>query len=260
MISELTTVPSSKPEGDHLALLRRRALDPIVHRHPSTDRQLVGAFGATTFWEMVGIRVRGHNAGILGALEFRRQDADPGSLARESLTAYLSSPRTLAAGTDPLNLSRVLALQTPAASESIPDFLSRLSADGLRNPLVIDRDLLSFAFDFRSHNPSIEKRRGTLRPVWETVALRTSEGHVLTGALQDLRLKLYRHQPFLTLVKAVQHTPERVIPQDTLVLHRSFVSMITVVDSKDAIDTWTVDSFALGAESANPCNLLHPSL
>lgn len=260
MSNPLMVVPNPAPRADHLDFLRRRALDPGSQQSHACDLELVAPSGAAAFWEIVGLRIQGHDLGILGALEFRRQVEDPDSLARQSLAAYLASPPHVAGSKELLGPNKLIALQVPAASESVADFLSRLSVGGLGSSLLVDPDLIQVGFDFRSQNPSLDKRSHTIQLSWQTVALRTVEGHVLTGALLDLRMKLCRSTPFVALVRVVQHTPECAIPLPTVFIHREYISMMTAVAMKDPIDNWIEDSVPLSAFSANPEHLLDPRL
>ena len=76
MIAATVATPKFNRTADHLDFLRRRAENPSGLADASSDLELVAACGAKSFWEVIGLRLTGHAACILGAFEFRRQVAE----------------------------------------------------------------------------------------------------------------------------------------------------------------------------------------
>lgn len=210
--------------------------------------------------EVIGLRVQGHPTCVLGAVQFRRQNDEPASLARQSLVSFLTSPRTNSEVSKQLRCGKLVALNVPSTAEAVEEFVDRLSAGNCGSPTLLDPNLIQLAWDFRSENPSEQKTGRPAKSVIHTIVVRSAEGHVVSGVAVDIRMKLWRPTPFLAITHVVQHTAERMMPLPTLIIHRHFLSMIGVVRKSESIEAWLESSAAFSAKTANSEHLLDPRL
>ena len=181
--------------------------------------------GKPGFWELLGFRVVGMSHGILGAVHFQAQSDDPLLFARRSLGHFLSSPPQA------LSLDRahypadLVELRVPREGESVPDLLGRLKRGEPTGGLYIDAGLVELAFDFRPENPSLQRPKGAPGP-GQRLLFRTREGHVITGLTSNLSTKLRREGSFIVLTGVRQLLTGRTLALPTLVVHRSFLTML----------------------------------
>lgn len=214
--------------------------------------------GERSFWELVGFSIQGLPSLMLGALSFRRQSAGGGDYSRESLVSYLSSSVReigIRAAPTPHGL---LEIRVPDASKPVIQWLKDCRAGEEQTPVLVNRDDILFAFDFRIENPSRSHRREGLSEVGQRYLFRTTAGHVLSALPHRLPSKLHRDDPFLALTRATQHTATRDRPLPTLVVHRRFLSMAVPIGD-DATD-WLHRTQPFHTDLANPSHLLDADL
>ncbi|MCP4200548.1 MAG: hypothetical protein GY769_01275 [bacterium] len=255
-LDPLPTVTRARPEEGHLQFMRRRL------RHTSSgwtakqleDTELVAeADDNKMFWELIGIRVKGHPGVILGAVKFRRQTSES-AYARQSLPSYLALESPAGDGSAP-HQRALVSLEVPDATESVPEFLRELTGKSSRHQVLVDKALIQLVFDLRTKNPSIEKLSRPAVSVRHKVVLRTRCGHVISGDLLDLDLKLHRDMPFVALTMGVQHTIHGNIPLPALFFHRRSISMLLEMSGVDELeDKLACAPFRL--ENANPLHLI----
>lgn len=182
------------------------------------------------FWELIGMRLSGHPAPILGAVRFRRHDFPGVAFARESLASYLSHP------SDQLGVSRSLgshgglAVLLPRSGEDVSGFLRSLRAGRVPKPVALDPGLIDVAFDFRMHNPyGLEALKRKATPLQKRL-YRTAQGHLLSG---------FSHEPggaaipedFVAIREPVQHSAKGRVPLPALAINSRFVAL--TVDISD---------------------------
>lgn len=194
------------------------------------DDELVAPGVGNRFWELVGMRIRGHSSLMLGAVQFRRQSSDV-KHARQSLPSYLASDQSKD-DVNGIGLPTVVSVEFPTATESVREFLDELSGKPRRNRVLVDKSLIDVVFDLRADNPSVGKLSCPSKRVSRTVVVRTREGHLLSGNLLNLEICLSRELPFIALTMGVQHTVHGNCPLPTLFLHRGFLAMLSVVDEE----------------------------
>ena len=217
------------------------------------DTELIAESVDDQFWELVGMRIRGHSSLILGAIQFRRQSCDE-SHARQSLSSYLASDQAK----DDINgvvLPAVVALEFPMATESVQEFLRELQGQSSRHRVLVDRGFIDVMFDLRAQNPSQAKLNHASSSVSKTVVMLTRDGHLLSGNLLDLEKKLRRQMPFFALTMGVQHTVHGNLPLPTVLLHRRYISMLTVADESGRLEEKLV-CLPFQAAQANPLHLV----
>lgn len=187
------------------------------------DAVFMGADDGEVFQELVGFRLAGMGAPVLAALRFQAHGLPGIAHARESLSSYLENPpRTPLTAPFSAPAGRIVALM-PRAHESIPGFLRGLRAGRKVPSMVLDPRRIRLAFDFRSHNPSalemVKQRAGPLR----TFAVRTVDGHVLTGRSSAVGGR--EDHRFVALSDAVQFTPRGRIRLPNLMINGSWLAM-----------------------------------
>lgn len=197
----------------------------------------LGGEDADSFQELVALGMFGARSMMLAGLRFPRHGLAGVPYSRESLARYLTSPPPIArTGPPPVPHGHVAAL-LPRTSEAIPGFLAGLRA-GRRMPSVtLDPRRIRFAFDFRGHNPSASATaKGPLR----SVALRTVEGHVLTGRAHRLGGEGDGDR-FVGLAEAIQITPKGAVRLPDLILNTSWIAIaadVTEETARLAIGFW----------------------
>lgn len=148
---------------------------------PGAETLYLGHEDQDHFWELLGFRVTGHPAVMLGAARFQRHDCPGVEHSRESLAAYLTAPP--APMGSPFGPARAgeISLYLPRWHERIPGFLERLRGGPDHAPVHLHPALIQVAFDFRMANPSgmetAKRRAGPMSPF----LFRTTAGHVLRG-------------------------------------------------------------------------------
>lgn len=186
-------------------------------------RVFLGADDGEVFQELVGLRLAGLRTPVLVVFRFQGHGLPGIPHARESLASYLESPpRAPQSGPFAAPAGRVAAL-LPRADEAIPAFLRGLRAGRDVPSIVLDPRRVRLAFDFRAHNPSaleaVKQRAGPLR----TYALRTVDGHVLTGRSSDMGGS--EDHRFVALSDAVQFTPRGPVRIPSVMLNTSWVAL-----------------------------------
>jgi len=175
------------------------------------------------FWELIGMRLSGHPAPILGAVRFRGHDFPGVSFARESLAAYLSHPCDQP-GVSPAGLHGGLAVLLPRSNEEIPSFLRGLRAGRIPKPVHLDPGLIDVAFDFRMHNPyGLEALKKKAMPLQKRL-FRTAQGHILSGFSHD-PVGSPTHDDFVAIREPVQHSPKGRVALPALAMHSRFVAL-----------------------------------
>ncbi|MBW3533914.1 MAG: hypothetical protein KY453_01640 [Gemmatimonadetes bacterium] len=183
----------------------------------------LGADDGEVFQELVGFRLEGMATPVLAALPFQSHGLPGIPYARESLASYLENPpRPPLKGPFGAPRGRIVALM-PRSHESIPDFLKGLRAGRSVPSMVLDPRRVRLAFDFRSHSPSamdvVKQRSGPLR----TYALRTVDGHVLTG--RSSAIADGGGHRLIAFTEAVQFTPRGPLRLPNLMLNTSWVAL-----------------------------------
>lgn len=211
------------------------------------------------FWELVALRLQGHPSLIFAAVRFRRQSKERGDWARQSLVSYLSSPaREIGVAETPLP-PNLIELMIPETGESILAFLERAREGGSCRRILVDREVVELALDLRLDNPSRHRPTGGEILGSDSLHLfRTVEGHILSAYPHRLNRKLMRSEDFLALLRATQHTATTDRPLPTLVVNRSFLTMVARVEGELA--GWMAHSVPFLGDLANPKHLLDPLL
>ena len=191
---------------------------------PNPDDIYLGPDREGYFHEAIGLRLLGNPVVVIGAFRFRHLHLPGEEHARESLTAYFSSPPAPnASGYAGAGAGEVTAL-LPRWHETIPTFLSRLRAGADYTPVHFSARLVQVAFDFRLKNPSVleaeKQRAGPMVPH----LFRTVEGHVLRGNSHG-RARKVGDDHFVAVTECEQLTPKGAIPLPSVMLHREFVAM-----------------------------------
>jgi hypothetical protein len=214
------------------------------------ERVFLGAHDGEFFQELVAFVMYGMPTVMLAALRFRSHGLPGVSYSRESLAAYLTHPPR---GAAPWG-GRVEAL-LPRTHEPIPSFLAGLRAGRAMPSVVLDPTRIRLAFDFRGHNPSAfataKQAAGPLREV----AVRTEDGHVLTG--RSRAASGAGRDRFIALADAVQVTPRGPIRVPELIINRSWIAIAAdVTDETTRVATGYWAPFQ--ASDANPELVLGP--
>lgn len=249
---------ATNASDDHLAYVRR-LLDGA--REPGAGGEFLYATrteGKGGFWELLGFRVVGLSRALVGAAHFQSQSDDPLLFARRSLGHFLSSPPKVVAIARATYPAELVELRVPRAGETLPDLLGRLRRGDRTASAYLDADLVELAFDFRPENPSLQRPRdgGAAAP---RLLFRTREGHVLAGRAANLSARLHRGGAFLVLTGVEQLLPERSLRLPTIVVHRSFLTLVAEVPD-EASDPSRALPAALSPETATPFHLLDPRL
>lgn len=239
---------------DYLDRLLRAARDPAAGGEFLYATRTEGQSG---FWELVGFRVAGLSRALLGAVRFQSQSEDPLLFARRSLGHFLSSPPQ-ALGLDQATYpADLIELRVPREGEPVPELLGRLKRGERTAALYLDAALIELAFDFRPENPSLQRPRGGAGPTRRLV-FRSREGHVLSGEAANLTARLRRAGAFLVLTGVEQALEGRTLALPTLVVHRSFLTMLADC-SEGGVGSGSLPA-AFSAATANPFHLLDPRL
>jgi hypothetical protein len=184
------------------------------------------------FWELLGFRLTGNSATVLGAVRFQRHDLPGHTHARESVGAYLTWPPTPAATDAHAPPPGHLAVLLPRFHNAPGAFLGRLREGKVPVPVHLATDTIEAAFDFRAQNPSaldsVKRRAGALRPHY----LRTTAGHVIRG--RSLGLGGSGQGPrFVAVTEAEQLTAHGAQPLPTVILNRSFIALAVQVEDEE---------------------------
>lgn len=249
----------------HVGLLLR--LLSVQHERRETygtpptppELYLVRDEGAT-FWELIGFRIRGHAATLLGALRFKRQEPSFGRYARQPLGFYLSAPPKELGVSKTARPANMLEMLLPNADEDIPAFQRRLRSGEAAQVLYVDAELIEYAFDFRTENPSVEREQVQFTGQVEMHLFRSIRGHLFSGSSHGLHIKLHRNMTFFAVRSPVQHAPTRVHLLPTLFVHRSFVAMDALLSGPTELEEWLTNSLAFHRSSAEPRSLLVPDV
>ncbi|HLE85201.1 MAG TPA: hypothetical protein VJG13_12750 [Thermoanaerobaculia bacterium] len=213
--------------------------------------------GKPGFWELLGLRMAGMSHALLGAVHFQAQSEDPMRFARRSIGHFLSSPPqslSLDRASYPADL---VELRVPREGETVPDLLGRLKRDEPTGGLYLDAGRVELAFDFRPENPSLQRPRGGTPP-GQRLLFRTRDGHVVTGMTSNLSAKLRRAESFIALTGVRQLLAGRSLALPTLVIHRSFLTMLADYPEGGIGPGTLPDAFS--PATANPFHLLDPRL
>jgi hypothetical protein len=213
--------------------------------------------GQPGFWELVGFRATGLTRSLLGAIHFQAQSDDPLLFARRSFGHYLSAPPQEVGLDRETFPAALIPLRAPFPDESVPDLLGRLKRGEPTAPLYLDAAHVEVAFDFRPANPSLQRSPGEAARS-RRLAFRSREGHVITGTTLNLGARLRRASAFLALTGVRQHLPGRALELPTLVVHRSFLTMMS--ESAEGELDFASLPHAFSPDSANPLHLLDPRL
>ena len=176
------------------------------------------------FWELIGMRLSGHPAPILGAVRFRRHDFPGVAFARESLAAYLTRPCDQPSGVPYRGAHGGIAVLLPRSREDVSAFLRGLRAGRISKMVHLDPALIDVAFDFRMHNPyGLEALKRKASPL-ERRLFRTAHGHILSG---------FSHDPgdtaipedFVAIREPVQHSAKGSVPLPALAVRSRFLAL-----------------------------------
>ncbi len=179
-----------------------------------------GAF----FWELIGMRLSGHPAPILGAVRFRRHDFPGVAFARESLAAYLSHPSDQPGASRSTGAHGGIAVLLPRSTEEVSSFLRGLRLGKVPKPVQMDPALIDVAFDFRMHNPyGLEALKRKATPL-EKRLFRTAQGHILSGFSHDPGTGLVA-EDFVAIREPVQHSAKGSVKLPALAMHTRFVAL-----------------------------------
>jgi len=212
-----------------------------------------------TLWELIALRLQGLPSLLLGGVRFRRQESGRGRLARQSLVSYLSAPLKEVRADETPRPTHLVEVMLPDAREPILKFLQRARKGEDCPTLLLDRDDVLFAFDFRLENPSRMRHAQTAAAAAaERYLFRTTSGHVLSAAPHRLPTKLHRDDPFLALTRPTQHSATVDLELPTLVVHRSFLSMTAQVQG--GLTPWLHHTQPFHVDQASADHLLDPEL
>lgn len=232
-----TDTPHLQHVQEHLARLR----DGVATLARPED-VFLGPEEADHFWEVIGLRLRGHPTVVLGAVRFQRHEYPGTPYARESLAAYLTSPPApMASSFGAANAGEITAY-LPRWHESIPGFLARLRDGPDHAPVFLDRDVVDAAFDLRMTNPSgmeaVKRRAGPMDPY----LVRTTGGHVLRGRSHGTGPNPGHDARFVAITACEQLTPKGRTRLPSVMLNREFIAMaVALTDEKTrlAAPNWT---------------------
>jgi hypothetical protein len=211
-----------------------------------------------TFWELVGFRLKGCRATLLGAFRFQRQPSASNPHARRPLTYFLSQPPKdigVSATARPAWLIEVLL---PQPGETVAAFRERVREDRSVQIAFVDANLLEFAFDFRMENPSAERERGAQLSSPRAHLFRTVHGHILYGTSHGLHARLHQTSQFITFHDGRQYTPSESFGLPTLSLNRSLVGIDAHIGTGEDVVTWLDASMPFSRGAAEATHLLLP--
>ncbi len=182
------------------------------------------------FWEVIGFRLKGHPAAILGAAPFQEHDLPGVENSRESLSSYLSHSQGARRAGPTGGPSGWIPVLLPRIREPIPSFLSQLRAGNVPRPVLIDPSTIEFAFDFRFVNPfSMAKLR---KPLLRHL-IRTERGHLVSGYCHDPQEGRVGADDFISVKDPIQHTAKgsrRLIP---LAIRKSFINLMVDISDEE---------------------------
>lgn len=245
----------------HVALLLRlldvqRSRGEAFGSMASTPELFLVRDEGESFWELVGFRTRGFGGVLLGALRFPRQPDRFQPFARRALDHYLSSPPKeigISATPRPAGL---LEVAMPEPGEDVPAFQRRMASGVPSRKMFLDSDLIEFAFDFRTADPTVAGPG--VRPATETHIFRTVRGHVLSGTSPGLHVKLHQGAQFLPIRDVSQHTQRGADGLPPLVVHRAFLTLDVRLGAGETVADLLTRVVPILPESAEPRSLLIP--
>ena len=205
-------------------------------------------------WELVGLRLRGLDTLLLAGMRFRRQEGGERGLARASLVSYLSTPDREIGLTVAPRPGHLLELVLPDPRLPILKFLERSRAGETFPTLLVDRDDVELAFDFRLENPSRLRHEKGVAITRQRYLFRTLAGHVLSALPHALPAKLHRDDAFLALREPIQHTEDRDHVLPTLVFHRRVLTAAAELTGK--LSDWLGHTVPFHVETAIAEHLL----
>jgi hypothetical protein len=179
--------------------------------------------------------------------------------ARRPLSFFLSQPPKnigLSATARPAWLIEVLL---PQPRETVAVFRERARADRSVQIAFMDANLLEFAFDFRTENPSVERERWAQSAPPRAHLFRTVHGHILHGTSHGLHVRLHQTSQFITFHNGRQYTPTGVFDLPTLSLNRSLVTIDAHVTTSEDLTGWLNASLPFDRAAAEATHLLMPS-
>jgi hypothetical protein len=184
----------------------------------------LGAEDGDSFQELVALGMTGARGVMLAVLRFPKHGLSGVPYSRESLARYLTSPpHTGRSGQLPVPSGQIAAL-LPRTNEAIPGFLAGLRAGRATPSVILDPSRIRLAFDFRGHNPSASPiAKGAAGPL-RAVAIRTVDGHVLTGRASRIGGEGDRDR-FVAVADVVQVTPRGTVQISDLILNTSWIAI-----------------------------------
>lgn len=211
-----------------------------------------------SFWELVGLRLRGVDSLILAGVEFSRQAGGADSLSRQSLVSHLGSPpRSIGIAETP-RPAHLLEVMLPDPRLPMLKLLERCREGEAFPTAFVDRDDVELAFDFRLENPSRLRRERSVASLEGRCLFRTAAGHVLSALPHRLPRKLHGDEAFLALRQVVQHTATDDYSLPTLVVHRRLLSMYA--PQTGGLTTWLNRTLPFHVDLATSGHLLDPRL
>jgi len=182
------------------------------------------------FWELLGFRLHAHPTAVLGAVRFQRHDIPGASHARESVSAYVTSPPTPPVSDAHAPPPGHLSILLPRFHRTIPAFLKGLRNGEVPVPVHVSPEIVEVAFDFRTQNPSglesVKRRAAPLRPHF----FRTTAGHVIRG--KSVGLGAGSARPFVAITEAEQLTGRGTHPLPTVIVNRRFIALAIAAEDE----------------------------
>lgn len=195
---------------------------------PEPKSVYLGGSEGQHFWELIGMRLSGHPAPVLGLVRFQRHDLPGVPFAREPLSTYLSTPTSEGRRHRP---AAMLDVVLPRANQDIPGFLRNHRSGNTPPPVRLDPSIVDLAFDFRMGNPfAIEASRLCAEPLKKRL-FRTARGHVLTGLSHD-PADPHLTDMFIAVKNPVQHSRKGRTPLPYVALNRAFVAVSAEVEDE----------------------------
>ena len=232
-----TDTPHLNHVKEHLARLKRG-----VASVARPEEVFLGPEDGDHFWEVVGLRLRGHPTVVLAAVRFQRHDYPGTEHARESLAAYMGSPPAPHASARGAAAAGQITAYLPRWHESVPGFLARLREGPDTAPVHLDPGVVDVAFDLRMTNPSgmesVKRRAGPMA----LHLLRTTSGHVLRGRTHGTGSNPGHEGRFVALTSCEQITAKGRTPLPAVMLRRDFVAVSVRLEDETtrlAAPNWT---------------------
>lgn len=232
-----TDTPHLQHVREHLARLRD-GVSSVVR----PEEVFLGQEETDHFWEVVGLRLRGHPTVVLAAIRFQRHEYPGTPWARESLAAYLTAPPAPMASAASAARAGEISAYLPRWHESVPGFLARLRSGPDQSPVHLSRDVVEVAFDLRMANPSgmevVKRKAGPM----ESYLFRTTGGHVLRGNSHGTGRNPGHDSRFVALTSCEQLTPKGRNQLPAVMLNRDFIAVaVSLADEKTrlAAPNWT---------------------